>query len=88
MFSCGLKSGIDNPICSHGRSNDVLMESLVTPQTFYGLRCDDLQDALNKSCNGKPGAFINDPENEAKKLRGIFHVRTNEQSPFGRGRED
>lgn len=85
---CELSSGTDNVLCSHGRSNDVLMESLVTPKTFYGFRCENLKDALAKSCNNKPGAFINDPENEVKKLQGIFHVKTNRESPFGRGIEE
>lgn len=82
---CETQKGVDFPPCSHSRVLSIYIESLMNPKAFYGYRCEDLNGALMKKCVGSPGAFVNDPENEVNKVSGIFHVSTNEVSPFGQG---
>lgn len=84
---CEIVFLFDSVLCSHSRAVHVYIESLSFPGAFYGDRCESLDNALNKDCKGKIGAFINNPNNKAKKVSGIFHVHTNAESPFGRGPE-
>lgn len=79
--------GLDFVPCSHGKAQDYLLESFETPKTFYGSQCENFQQAIQKQCDGSSGAFMNDPTNAAKDVGGIFHVSTNGQSPYGKGRE-
>lgn len=85
---CKITEGIDFAPCSHLRVIDIYIESLGNPKGFYGDRCPDLDGALNMNCNERPGAFINDPENESKNISGIFQVITSAQTPFAQGRVD
>ena len=79
--------GEDNVICSHSRVLDIYIESLAKPEAFYGARCENLDAAVQKSCSDEnQGAFLMSPQNVEKSLEGIFHVKTNSKSPFGRGR--
>lgn len=75
----------DAYLCSHVRVLYIYIESLTAPKAFYGLRCESADNALKKSCSNEPGAFLNNKENERKKIEGIFHVTTNGESPYGLG---
>lgn len=85
---CESITGSDFKPCSHARALEVYNEALSAPEAFYGYRCDTLNEAFEKNCHNTNGAFINDVENEVKNISGIFHVTTNGNSPFGRGREN
>lgn len=85
---CAVALIFDSVLCSHSRAVEIFIESLMSPDSFYGNRCESLTSALNKNCNEQPGAYLNNPSNEAEKLSGIFHVRTNAASPYGQGRDN
>ncbi|CRK90501.1 CLUMA_CG004131, isoform A [Clunio marinus] len=74
-------------ICSHLRGMQIIIEAFNNPKAFYGKRCENFDDAWNGNCNGEPGAFYNNDENEANNLSGVYHVTTNAEPPFGRGLE-
>ena len=73
--------------CSHVRGVEVLTETFNTPKTFYGKSCKTYKNAITGDCKGETGAFINDLENQAQNLEGVFYVSTNDKSPFGKGKE-
>lgn len=71
--------------CSHDRAVAYYLEALRT-NGFQGLQCANANDAQNGNCSGQPGAWISsEPSNSAINLRGIFHFRTNNASPFAQG---
>ena len=84
-----VNKGFDQPncgtifedLCSHARGVEIYSEALENPKAFFGYRCENLDQTLNENCSDTNGAFIN---GESKSV-GIFHVKTNDQSPFGRG---
>lgn len=69
--------------CSHSRAHALFAESIISPR-FVATRCDTLQQAVNQACSGaRDVAMGGEPGNIG--LRGIFHLRTNRNSPFARG---
>ena len=70
--------------CSHLRAVDYYTESLMNPETFWGVRCSSESQALNGQCVDKPNAFLGDP----KFAKGIFNIKTNSASPYGIGRTE
>lgn len=69
--------------CSHSRSHALFAESIIS-RDFVAVRCSSLSDARNERCTGERGVLMGgEPGNIG--LRGIFHLRTNRQSPFALG---
>jgi len=69
--------------CSHGRAPEFYMESVVDNR-FVSSRCATLADAENGNCTVDPNVRMGgEPSNHRLSLRGIFHLTTNGQSPFG-----
>jgi Lipase len=78
--------GIDNVVCSHQRAVIYYTEALHKPNSFYGDRCDQVEDALTGSCSKNSGAFMGNEGNADAKLSGIYYVETNLEPPYGRGK--
>jgi pimeloyl-ACP methyl ester carboxylesterase len=73
--------------CSHLRSTEYLIESL-SSNNFIARSCSTIDDARNSRCTGNSGFIMGgDPSVVPKNLSGIFHLRTNSQSPFAVGSE-
>jgi len=71
------------------RAVQVLAESFTDPMSFYGYRCESLENAKTGNCHDEPVAFINDAESGINKnTSGIFHVITRAQSKYSLGRQD
>jgi pancreatic triacylglycerol lipase len=70
--------------CDHGRSVHYYAES-VNSRLLRGNRCAILtQVKENKACTGA-SLVMGDAANARNNARGIYHLITNEQSPWGRG---
>lgn len=69
--------------CSHSRAHALFAETIISSR-FVSTRCDTLQQALNQACTGARGVTMGgEPGNVG--LRGLFHLRTNGNSPFAMG---
>ena len=69
--------------CSHSRAHELFAETIIS-SGFVAVRCNTLADATNSRCTGAREASMGgEPGNNG--LRGIFHLRTNGQSPFAMG---
>lgn len=55
-------------------------------EAFNGKSCSDFKNVLLGNCNDTSKEFMGHESNPEKKISGIFHVVTNNESPFGRGR--
>jgi hypothetical protein len=62
-----------------------LVESVVNNR-LWAQRCATADDAAAGRCSLQPGIFMGgEPSNQNSNIRGIFHLITNSESPFGRG---
>jgi hypothetical protein len=68
--------------CSHSRAHALFAESIISNR-FVAQRCATLTQALNQACFGETAIMGGEPGNIS--TRGIFHLRTNRNSPFARG---
>jgi hypothetical protein len=69
--------------CSHSRAHALFAETIISNR-FVGVRCNDWNEARNQACTGAREASMGgEPGNIG--LRGIFHLRTNGNSPFALG---
>lgn len=75
-------------LCSHARVVEIYAEALTNPKAFYGYRCESLDQALSGNCNNPLGVFINGNETVNRKTSGIFHVETNGEPSYGRGKQE
>lgn len=69
--------------CSHSRAHALFAETIISSD-FVAVRCNTFDDARNQRCTGAREASMGgEPGNIG--LRGIFHLRTNGQTPFAMG---
>jgi pancreatic triacylglycerol lipase len=69
--------------CSHSRAHALFAESIISNR-FVSTRCNSFNEATNQNCNGDRNTSMGgEPGNIG--LRGIFHLRTNGNSPFAMG---
>ena len=69
--------------CAHSRSIEFVIESILGGK-FKGTKCETLKEAKKGKCSAT-GPYINiggEPTNHGTKLRGMFHLLTNDKSPF------
>lgn len=83
---CGNFLGVDNVVCSHYRAIWYYIEALKNQEAFYGKSCSDFKYVLSGNCNDEPGEFMGNKNNKDKKIKGIYQVSTNSESPYGRGK--
>lgn len=76
--------GCIRSFCSHDRAPLFFIESL-NSNAFYARRCESVSD-IGRGCSGQLVTMGGEPSNAKKKVRGIFHLRTNRFSPFAQGR--
>lgn len=77
---CGLDIGGS---CSHSRAHELFAESIIS-HGFVAQSCATLAQARNQACFGERSTILGgEPGNIS--TRGIFHLRTNRNSPFARG---
>ncbi|CAG4966731.1 unnamed protein product [Colias eurytheme] len=86
----GCDDGVDIPFgpadyCSHGRVISIFTEALGNPSAFPAIQASSCKDwKLNYNGNGSI-VFIG--ENINNESRGQYYIRTNSESPFGKGEE-
>jgi hypothetical protein len=85
--TCVNALGLDNVPCSHTKSVYFYTESIDMPKSFYGKKCEYFEMSVQSVCHGNEGEFMGDEENASKMITGNFQVVTNQQIPFGRGKE-
>lgn len=69
--------------CSHGRSNEFVIESILYPRGFPAVECDSWKDFKSKRCEDNVLAYMG--EGTDNSTRGIFYLDTNAESPYGKG---
>lgn len=73
---CSNFFGLDDVQCSHIKALYMFTQTFETPKSFEGVKCENLQKALEKSCKSGQSAYINDQENANKNVNGIYYVKT------------
>ncbi|KAG5683258.1 hypothetical protein PVAND_012550 [Polypedilum vanderplanki] len=69
--------------CSHSRAHALFADSILN-DGFVAVRCESFNDARTQRCTGQREASMGgEPGNTG--LRGIFHLRTSNASPFALG---
>lgn len=69
--------------CSHSRAHALFAETIISNR-FVSTQCTTLQQALNQACTGARGATMGGEPGHVGRT-GIFHLRTNGNSPFAMG---
>lgn len=75
--------GCTNSICNHARAFQYFAES-INSDRLWGRRCNSLAEVAT-GCSGEGFSMGGEPSNIGIALRGIFHMTTNAESPFGQG---
>lgn len=71
-------------ICSHGRAHKLFIESLSPNSCFEGIQCASYAEIKKEKCTPTGPSAIMGGENldVLLKARGIYYVKTNNQSPY------
>ncbi|XP_053606820.1 lipase member H-like isoform X2 [Plodia interpunctella] len=74
------------PFCSHGRSYEIWISSLVNSDAFLAIKCDSVQDARDKKCfDRKPMETIKVGPKTDRNARGIYYLSTTNFYPYALG---
>lgn len=71
--------------CAHGRAHEFFAESINTPVGFWSRRCASYAEIVSGSCNRSGDDALMGGEPLNIKAIGVFHLTTNNGSPFARG---
>ncbi|KAK4886619.1 hypothetical protein RN001_002890 [Aquatica leii] len=71
-----------NVSCSHRRSLELYVESIVSNIGFKAVLCDSLNSFENNKCANNTFTFMGEPWLSRGAKRGIFYIRTNAKEPF------
>ena len=72
-------------VCSHTRVHDLFLESLSS--TFWAVPCASYQEIADQKCTKSgPMVRMGGDRNILGSARGIFHLKTNQRSPYALGR--
>ncbi|XP_026498627.1 lipase member I-like [Vanessa tameamea] len=71
------------PSCSHLRAAQVYAESIRTPKSFVGIRCQSWQKFEANKCKDSDYAVLG--YGSSTSTRGLYYLRTSAGSPFGLG---
>ncbi|XP_032689477.1 pancreatic triacylglycerol lipase-like [Odontomachus brunneus] len=69
--------------CSHFRSHQFFIESIVRPDAFVAVQCPNWMDFQLSKCGSNTTAVMG--EFVSTDAQGTFYLETNAQSPFGKG---
>ncbi|KAM3958929.1 phospholipase A1 [Aphomia sociella] len=71
------------PTCSHLRAAQVYTESIRSPKSFVGVRCESYKTFLENTCVKSDYAVLGYGSSTAN--RGLYYLRTSGTSPYGLG---
>lgn len=61
-----------------------MSESIVSPEAFKAVECDNWKDFKSGTCNSK-SQFVYMGEKLSYDTRGTYFLETNSEAPFGKG---
>lgn len=78
-----IQPGCVMPSCSHLRAAEVYAESIKTPKSFVGVRCQSWKHFMAKACDKNDLAVLG--YGSSTTTSGQFYLRTTSSPPFGLG---